>query len=106
MTVIEPPGRSTRRRAASAPAGSVRCSRTKQTKTWSKEPAGNGSANTSPLRNSTLARPRFRTSSRAAATESRETSIEMNAAPGLAAARMTVCAPTPQPTSSTWLPAG
>jgi hypothetical protein len=33
-------------------------------------------------------------------------SIEVNEACGLWAARMTVCAPTPQPASSTRLPAG
>jgi hypothetical protein len=41
---------------------------------------------------------------RAAARDSAETSMEVKDASGLLAARMTVCAPTPQPASSTRLP--
>jgi hypothetical protein len=42
----------------------------------------------------------------ASAIESAATSIDVKRAPGLRRASVTVCAPTPQPASSTVLPAG
>ncbi len=49
----------------------------------------------------TLAAPAAATAARAWASESGETSIEVMRASGLVAASVTVCAPTPQPASST-----
>ena len=54
-------------------------------------------------RNSTLPSPTLRSAS---ASDSAETSIEVMRASGLWAASVTVWAPTPQPASSTVLPAG
>ncbi len=57
-------------------------------------------------RNSTLVIPACSTRRFASAIDSAETSIEVNRAPGLRAARVTVWAPTPHPASSTVAPAG
>ena len=57
-------------------------------------------------RNSTSGKPAAPTRARASATDSSETSIDVIRAPGLRAASASVCAPTPQPASSTALPAG
>ena len=43
---------------------------------------------------------------RAASSDSAETSTQVKRAPGLLLARVTVCAPTPQPASSTRAPGG
>ena len=58
----------------------------------------------SPCANSTLVCPAARTRRCASATEAAETSIETKCACGLRAASVTVCAPTPQPASSTRAP--
>jgi len=60
-----PPGLSTFPRIAKASTGCDRCSRTKQTKTWSKDPLSKGRAKMSACRHSTfvipaVARPTFR----------------------------------------------
>ena len=57
-------------------------------------------------RSSTLARPASSTRRVAAATDSSEMSTDVIRASGLRAASVTVCAPTPQPASSTVLPGG
>ena len=60
----------------------------------------------SPCRKVTFVRPAAPTRSFACARESGEMSTEMKLAPGLFLASVTVWAPTPQPASSTRLPAG
>ena len=57
-------------------------------------------------RSSTLSRPAPSTRARAAASDSSEMSTDVIRASGLRAASVTVCAPTPQPASSTAAPAG
>src|SRR6266498_2712934 len=101
-----PPGRSSPFRIARAATGRERCSRTKQTKTWSKDSASKGGAKTSACRSSTFASPARSTLRLASAIESAERSTDVNRAPGLRWARVTVWAPTPHPTSSTVLPPG
>ena len=60
----------------------------------------------SPCRSATLPRPARSTRRRASAIESAEMSTDVNRASGLRVASVTVWAPTPQPASSTVLPAG
>ncbi len=54
----------------------------------------------------TLVSPAVSTRCLATASDSSEMSMEVMAAPGLLRASVTVCAPTPQPASSTRPPAG
>ncbi len=104
MAVSVPPGRSSRPSILSASSGWARCSRTKQTKTWSKEAGAKGSAKISACRNRTLVRQAASVARWAAAMDVAEMSIEVKRAPVLLRARVTVCAPTPQPASRTVLP--
>src|SRR6266487_1151545 len=77
---------------AKAATGRERCSRTKQTKTWSKDSALKGKAKMSACRNSTLVSPARSALRLASAIESAETSTDVNRASGLRWARVTVVA--------------
>ena len=92
-----PPGLSSRLRIANASTGRERCSRTKQTKTWSKDSASKGKAKMSACWNSTLVSPARSALRLASAIESAEISTEVKRASGLRWARVTVWAPTPHP---------
>src|SRR6266705_3379824 len=87
-----PPGLSTLLRTDKASTGREKCSRTKQTNTWSKDSALKGKAKMSACRNSTLVRPARSALRFASAIESAETSTDVNRAPGLRWARVTVVA--------------
>ncbi len=72
----------------------------------SKLSGGKGRSKTSAWRKVTLRSPAASVRARACSSDPAERSMLVNRAPGLFRARITVWAPTPQPASSTELPAG
>jgi len=87
MTVSVPPGFKTAFKARKALAGSRRCSRTKQVKTWSKVPFENGRSKRSAVWKVTLPIPARRVACAACWTDCGEMSTEVICASGWALAR-------------------
>ena len=73
-------------------------------KTWSNEASAYGRSKMSACPNSTFVWPASRTRRSASAADSADRSTLVKRASGLLAASVTVCAPTPQPASSTRSP--